>query len=81
MFCNVLGLFFNEGSYSGELVHEFCVTVYIAYEEAAYGSQDSRRVVVLKMKDKDDNDDTAYTKECLLSFGPESSAFLFVFCK
>jgi len=75
--------FFNKESYSGELVHEFCVTLYIAYEAAALGGQDSRRVVVLKIKDKDDNgddnDDIACTGECLLPFVPESSAFLFVF--
>lgn len=77
--CNVLGSFFNKESYSGELVHEFCVTLYIAYEAAALGGQDSRRVVVLKIKDKDDEDDIAYTGECLLPFVPESSAFLFIF--
>jgi hypothetical protein len=67
MFCNVLGLFFNKESYSGELVHEFCVTPYIAYEADALGGQDSRRVVVLKIKDKDDDDDDiACTGECLL---------------
>jgi len=59
------------------------VALYIAYEAAALGGQDSRRVVVLKIKDKDDDgdndDDIAYTGECLLPFVPESSAFLFVF--
>jgi len=45
MFCNVLGLFFNKESYSGEFVHEFCVTLCIAYEEPALAGQDSRRVV------------------------------------
>lgn len=63
-------------------MHEFCVTLYIAYEAAARGGQDSRRVVVLKIKDKDDdgddNDDIAHTGECLLPFVPESSAFLFI---
>jgi hypothetical protein len=77
MFCNVLGLFFNKGSYSGEPVHEFHFTLYIAYEEAAYGGQDSTRVVMSKIKD--DDDDIACTGECLLPFVPESSAFLFVF--
>jgi hypothetical protein len=51
-------------------VHEFCVNPYIAYEAAALGGQDSRRVVVLKIKDKtddgDDDDDIACTGECLL---------------
>jgi hypothetical protein len=88
MFCNVLGLFFNKRSYSGEHVHEFCFTLYIAYEEAAYGSQDSARVVVSKINsgdgggdggggggdddDDDDDDDIAYTGECLLPFVLES---------
>jgi hypothetical protein len=80
MSCNVLGLFFNKESYSGELVHEFCVTLYIAYDAAALGGQ---CVVVLKIKDKDDDgdddDDIACTGECLLPFVPESLAFLFDF--
>jgi len=64
-------------------VLEFYVTLYVAYEAAALGGQDSRRVVVLEIKDKDDNvddsDDIAYTGESLLPFVPEPSAFLFIF--
>jgi hypothetical protein len=71
--------YFLTRNYTVESLCMNFVTLYIAYEAAALAGQDPRRVVVLKIKDKDNNGGIAYTVECLLPFVPESLAFLFVF--